>query len=200
MKRTVVFDFDKTLTYKDSLFGFFKFCAPKNAAYPFKTALFFFLMAVSGTGLLKNERLKNAGIRLFLSRLNKEKLEEKSRTFAAGIKLNRIYYENFKKKHASEKKVIVTASFSLYVKPIFPEAVVAATEISFKENHPFRVSFNCWGNNKRARLKELGIDKIDVLYTDSLNDRSLIEIADTIYKVRKETLTECRSLSDFRNF
>lgn len=198
MRKTVVFDFDKTLTDKDTLLGFFRHCASKNAAYPFKRASLLFLAAASGMGLVSNESMKNAGIRLFLSRFNKKELEEKGREYAEGIKLNYVYYERFIKTHGRDNRVIASASFSLYLEPLFPGVPLAASEIDFIDGHADHVAFNCIGVNKRLRLMEMGIDRIDVLYTDSLNDKSLIEMSKTIVKVRKHSLTECRSLKDFR--
>ena len=70
MKKIVVYDFDKTLTYKDTLFGFFKFATKKNILYPYKLSIYVLYMILTKSNFITNSKLKDIGIKLFLTNLD----------------------------------------------------------------------------------------------------------------------------------
>ena len=65
MKRIVVFDFDKTLTYKDTLLGFFTTVGRERAFFLPKLMFYLFSMVQAKTGLISNTTLKERGVALF---------------------------------------------------------------------------------------------------------------------------------------
>ena len=64
--KIIVFDFDKTLSYSDTLFGFFSSAGKKNIAHPFKIVIYLFTMLLTKFKILSNTYMKNIGIILFL--------------------------------------------------------------------------------------------------------------------------------------
>ena len=116
MSKIVVFDFDKTLTYRDTLIGFF-LLNRKNISYPIKILIYIIVMFLVKFGLLANTHLKQIGIFLFLKGMNKIQLKSLARQYTKKIKFNKLFYEyDFKSKN---KIYIVSASFSEYLKHIF---------------------------------------------------------------------------------
>lgn len=197
MKKIIVYDFDKTLTYKDTLLDFFKFIAKKNIYYPFKLLIYFIFMVLCKFRIVSNSRLKEIGVSLFLKGLTKEKFIEDSKKYAKVIKLNATY-----KKSSFDKKneyYIVSASFEDYIKPLFPEYVnIIASKIEYRDNLVKSLKINCYGYKKVEILKNIGIDKIDLLFTDSFSDYPLATISNKIVVVSKDKERICNSLDEFK--
>ena len=60
---------------------------------------------------------------------------------------------------------------------------IIGTEVDIKQKKIRRLNF---GDNKVKKFKELyGDIKIDVLYTDSYNDKALMEISEEVFIVKK---------------
>jgi hypothetical protein len=55
----IVFDFDKTLTKKDTLFGFYKFVSVNNLSFKFKRLILLFFSILYKLRIIKNNQLKN---------------------------------------------------------------------------------------------------------------------------------------------
>jgi phosphoserine phosphatase len=195
MKPVIVFDFDKTLTYKDTILDFFIFCSKKNFLLCLRLLFYFFLTILLKFRVINNGLIKELGIKLFVSHLKSEELELLCKDFSKGIKLNKIYYNDFLKNHPDS--IIVSSSFIEYLKFIFPNNLVIASKIKFKENKPVGLSFNCYGIEKRVKLNEIGIKNIDVLYTDSISDLSIVKISKKIFLVKCDSLVLCRTTEEF---
>jgi len=63
MKEIIVYDFDKTLTYKDTLYGFFKAVANRDIFYFPKLFIYISFMVFAKLGLISNTTLKEYGIK-----------------------------------------------------------------------------------------------------------------------------------------
>ncbi len=200
MKKIVVLDFDKTLTYKDTIFPFFKYATKKNVSYPFKLGIYLGLMVLSKSGLISNFRLKDLGIKIFLKNLNKTQLEEKFLKFRNEIKMNKIFYKfNFNEENTIY--YVVTASFEDYVKYFFPKNVkVIGSKIKFEKGHPVGLYFNSYKEAKLKALKKEKVNKIDIFYTDSFSDYPLAKISDKIVIVKGEKEIECNDFNSFMRF
>ncbi len=193
----VVFDFDKTLTYKDTLFDFFRFVAKNRKGFVFKVPLYFISMIFTKLKLISNTKLKEIGINLFLKGLSKKKLKEISNQYAKTIKLNKLYYStNFK----DNNYFIVSASFEEYLKPLFPTSTtILASSLIYKEGKVETLKFNCYKQNKLQALKALNITNIDKLYTDSISDLPLAKISSKIYLINDDSIRVCKSINEFIN-
>ena len=196
IKRTIVFDFDKTLTYHDTLFGFLNLVASKNVAYPIKIVVYFIAMVLSSLKLITNSSLKSLGIRLFLKGKSLGEISDISEKYSRQIVCNDLFKEyNFK---TTDNIYIVSASFYAYLKPLFPDNVVIyASRLEFQNKRVFGLKDNCYAERKLQVLLEKGISHIDVFYTDSISDYPLVQISDKTVLIRKNMRINCSSNEKF---
>lgn len=199
MKKIVVYDFDKTLTYKDSLFGFFRFSSDKNIWYPFKLIFYVACMVLTKFNLIRNESLKLVGVLIFLKKVDSNMLRLRSNSYHQKIKFNKLYKElNFDQ---GIDYVIVSASFEDYLRPIFPDYVrVVGSQLAFSQRNGVSLGFNCYGDEKVKALIEQGVNHIDILYTDSYNDLPLAKIAKKIMVVDKDHIFPCQNINEFKTY
>jgi phosphoserine phosphatase len=189
----IVYDFDKTLTDRDTLFGFYKFQAFKSVFYYCKILIYFACMLLAKIKLISNDRLKNIGIQLFLKNLSDEEFKSKCENYKHAIAYNFLYENtNFSK---LENTYIISASFEDYIKPIFPKHI----QVVGSKLNPIQctLSFNCYGQNKVAALAKFDIREIDIFYTDSISDLPLVKMAKKTILVKKNKLIECRTINEF---
>lgn len=194
MTPIVVFDFDRTLTHIDTILGFYRYCHGRSPLLPLKLLAFLSSAAGMKLGLVTPAHLKEFGVRLFLGALEREDVERHGRDYASRIQLNRIYYDEFKR---HKQAIILSASFREYLTPLFPDATVIASEIRYVSEKPAGVLRHCHGDDKVALLRERGIDRVDFLYTDSVEDLPVVRISDVTFLVRDEALIECRGEDEF---
>ena len=198
MKRLIVFDFDKTLTYKDSLRGFYFFAAKKNLGFPFKLIIYYFLVYRRKLKQISLIDLNYNAIKLFLAGYNKSDLDTLGKEYLERIIFNKIYYEDYAElSRDEENQVIVTsASFEIYLKHIGFKNLLA-TELEYKDDKPVGIKFHNHGENKVKKLNETGVTSIDVLYTDSISDLPLARIARLIILIRGDEKIVCNSVEEF---
>lgn len=68
MNSVIVYDFDKTLTYKDTLLGFFMHVGRRKRFYIPRLLLYMLYMVKSKAGMMSNTMLKEKGVNLFFKR------------------------------------------------------------------------------------------------------------------------------------
>jgi len=179
----VVFDFDKTLTFKDTLIGFYKITNKSNLSYYIKRVLLIMSAICYKLKIISNNRLKKIGLGLFLKGKDKSYIDEKAKMYAASIKLNEIYYKDYLK-YPIKDRMIVSASFIEYLKPLFPnEKLLASSLLYSKSEIVIGLQDNMYADKKRVALFENGIKHIDLLYTDSYSDKALMEISDKVFLI-----------------
>lgn len=197
MKRVIVYDFDKTLTYRDTLFDFFRFASDKNIFYPFKVTIYFISMVLAKFNLFSNKRLKSIGVALFLKGLEKKIFMNRCENYYLYIEFNQLY-----KKLSFDKDAdyyIVSASFEDYLRPLFPSFVkILGSRIEYQDERVDRMGRNCYKNKKVDYLKEIGVDSIDTLFTDSFSDYPLATISDNIIVVMGDEQKSCRDINEFK--
>ena len=187
----VVYDFDKTLTYKDTLLGFFL----EFSKNPLKLFIYFLAMVFAKLKLISNDTLKEVGVRLYLYKKTKDEVKKLSKSYAKKIKTNFIY----KDIDYSQTIYIVSASFEEYLKPLFPKEVfVVASKLRYKDGRVDGVLFNCYGENKIKALKNYKVLKIDSFFTDSYSDLPLVKISKKTVVIKGDEAIECESLDDFK--
>jgi phosphoserine phosphatase len=183
MNRSVaVFDFDKTLTDNDTLFGFYKSVAGNDHGFFVKRMILIAAGVLYKMGFVKNDKLKSIGIALFLRGRTRNELEIAAREYAKQIKLNDIYFNNFQ--NTKGERWIISASPEIYLKLLFPDEKVAGTTFIYNEDKVKRLATNMFGMEKKLFLYEKGIKSINEFYTDSMSDKPLMKIADNVYMVR----------------
>lgn len=196
MSQVVVFDFDKTLTYDDTLLSYFLFVGREKPLFTIRFGLFFFLMVIKKLKVINLEQLKSFGVRLFLG-YRPDTLEVKSRDFARTIRFSSLYREDFQKSKSQARVIIMSASLDTYLKYVFPEVEVVCSTLAYRNGRPYELSYHCYSSEKATSLKRRGISEIGTLYTDSISDLSLAKMASRVYLVDGDTKTECLTLMDF---
>lgn len=185
---TVGFDFDKTLTYKDTLLGFFLACArdPKFITAA-KLGGYVAGMVATRAGAMTNDGLKRLGISLFLKGLTRAQVAEAGARYAASIRLNEIHTTCFV---PAPGAVLISAGFEEYLRPLFPANPVVASTLRYdKEDRVSGLAFNCYGAAKVGALRAAGYKGFDVFYSDSYSDQPVMDLSKTVFLVKGD---ECR--------
>lgn len=180
----VVFDFDKTLTNKDTLWGFYKEVDKGNILFSIKRIFLLFFALLYKAKVINNTLLKRVGVLLFLKGKTQNYLLEKAKKYAEKIPLNNIY-SSYYLDVPMQKRLIVSASFDLYLIPLFPKELVIGSSLRFKDKKVVGLEKNMYGDHKRRALKQRGINKIERLFTDSFSDKSLMDISMETALVKK---------------
>lgn len=187
MKKLYFFDFDGTLTYKDTMFLFLKFYNPSkfNVQFIKHIPLFIFLKMKLGNA----EKIKRSFISSILKGQTLHKIEEKSQAF-----FNHYYPEIIRENaldfiknidRENTESYLVTASLDIWVKP-FAEKFkmnLIATKAEFK-NDVFTGKFigkNCNGSEKLNRiLSEIAGKKYDktIGFGDTDGDKEMLNWVD----------------------
>ena len=186
MKKLYFFDFDGTLTYKDTMFLYLKFY--NSAKFNFQFLKHIPLFILLKLKLASAEKVKKSFISSILKGQSKTKIEEKSQQFFQKyypeiIRENAIeFIQNIDREHT--ESYLVTASLDIWVKP-FAEKFkmnLLATRAEFK-NDIFTGNFvgnNCNGGEKVHRIKEaIQGKKFDktIAFGDTSGDKEMLEWA-----------------------
>ena len=193
----VAFDFDGTITVRDSFTEFLKWRVDQGRYMAGMTRLV--PAAISYLGHRNRGRIKAAAVREFLKGMTRDELEAQARAFAevAAPSLLRPdalqTWRRWRQRHA--KLVIVSASPDMIVAPfargLGADALIA-TELAFDADDRVTGGFlgsNCRGPEKVRRLRAMfGPDfTLKAAYGDTSGDREMLKIADHRgYRVFKE--------------
>ena len=189
MKRSVVvFDFDKTLTDRDTLFGFYRTVAGGDPLFFLRRLLLIAAAVLYKIGLIKNRTLKRIGIFLFLKGKTRDELETAARRYSEQIELNDIYLNHYKK--TDGEKWIVSASPEIYLRHLFRSDHVAGTTFTYNGNKVKGLGINMFGDEKRRFLGKKGITHIQKLYTDSVADKALMDISENVYVIHQGNIVQ----------
>lgn len=193
----VAFDFDGTLTVRDSFTAFLKWRV-SPARYNRGMAKLL-PAAVSYLGHRNRGRIKAAAVREFLAGVPREQLEAEARAFAEVMAPRLLRpdavrtWRRWGQRHA--KLVIVTASPDIVVAPFargLGADLLIGTELAFDDHDRVAGGFvgpNCRGPEKVRRLQAVfGPDiHLTAAYGDTSGDREMLAIADEAgYRVFKE--------------
>lgn len=194
----VAFDFDGTLTVRDSFTTFLKWrvSKPRHNRGMLRLAP----AAISYIGHGDRGRIKAAAVKEFLAGIPREQLEEEARDFAK-IMAPRLLrpdavavWRRWRQRRA--KLVIVTASPDIVVAPFargLGADLLLGTELAYDDQDRVTGAFlgpNCRGPEKVARLQaEFGPDvRLTAAYGDTSGDKEMLQIADEAgYRVFTET-------------
>jgi HAD superfamily hydrolase (TIGR01490 family) len=186
MKKLYCFDFDGTLTYKDTMFMYLKFYDPIKFQVQFlKHVPLFVLLKLK---LAETEKVKKSFIGSILKGQTKEKIEKKSKQFFEEhypkiIRENALdFIQNIDRDNT--QSLLVTASLDIWAKP-FADAFkmkLVSTKAEF-QNGVFTGNFigkNCNGKEKlvriKAEIKDHKYDKI-IAFGDTSGDKPMLKWA-----------------------
>lgn len=186
MKKLYCFDFDGTLTYKDTMFLYLKFYNSSKFRIQFvKHIPLFILLKLK---LADAEKVKKSFIGSILKGQLQTKIENKSKLFFEEyypkiLRENALdFIDNIDKENTDS--LIVTASLDIWTKP-FAEKLqmkLVATQAEFK-NGIFTGNFigkNCNGEEKLERIKkEINGAKYDkiIAFGDTSGDKPMLQWA-----------------------
>lgn len=186
MKKLYCFDFDGTLTYKDTMFLYLKFY--NSGKYYISFAKHIPLFILLKLGLLDAEKVKKSFISSILKGQKKSKIEEKSQHF-----FEKYYPEiirnnalDFIKNRdlANTESLLVTASLDIWVQPFADQFAMKllATKAEFV-NDIFTGKFvekNCNDQEKVLRItQEIEGKKFDktIAFGDTSGDKPMLNWA-----------------------
>lgn len=191
IKTIAVFDFDNTITYRDSLVPFLFYVKGF-----WKTIYSFFMLTPLFIGfvigIISRQKTKEAILRCFFGGMQWKELQELGEEYAEK-KLDRYLKPEAIKKlawHHSQGHpcLLVSASLEFYLKPWakrhgFNEVLASRLELN-QENRVtgYLKGKNCWGEEKKRRLLEYlnskSVQDCELyVYGDSRGDREILELA-----------------------
>ena len=188
MKKIYAFDFDGTLTTKDTLIEFI--CYAKGLmALGLGFLRYAHLLVMMKLGLYLNYKAKQKVFAHFFKDTTLDDFNALCKAFAASsshlLRPNAIEAINLAIEEGSEV-VIVSASIDNWVQPFFPQVKVLGTQIEVidgKLTGRF-LSKNCYGQEKVNRILSLYPNRQDyhlTAYGDSRGDKEMLAFADESY-------------------
>jgi len=188
-----LFDFDGTLTKKDSLEEFIIYMVGKPRYY-FKLLLFSPIYLLYKLKIVHNSKAKEMLFRLYFRNISEEKFKNGALKFS-NEKLDTILRANIYKKFQEHKRngdrvIIVSASMRCWLQPWTNKENVEllSTELEFIDSHfsGYFKTKNCHGEEKLLRVKELvNLQDYELVYAygDSSGDKFILEAADVKIKL-----------------
>lgn len=186
MKKLYCFDFDGTITYKDTMFMYLKFYDSTKFRIQFIRHIPLFVLLK--LKLAETEKVKKSFIGSILKGQTQEKIEKKAQqffdhTYPKIVRENALdFIQNMDRTHT--QSLLVTASLDIWTKP-FAEALkmqLVSTRAEFKDG-VFTGNFigkNCNGKEKLVRIKEEIVnskyDKI-IAFGDTSGDKPMLKWA-----------------------
>lgn len=180
--KILVFDFDKTLTYKDS---FTQLCFQRMLKITrwWVFPIYITLRILSKFKFISVKKEKEIALYLLFPHYISE-FNEICRKFSSKIKLNPIVDNLNKAIILKNRAIILSASPREYIRQLFPEIEIFATELKVDctgkikgiDRHPY-------GLAKLDTLVAQGITHINEMYYDSHSDEVLIPYCDVWHKV-----------------
>ena len=188
MKKIYAFDFDGTLTTKDTLIEFIRY-AKGSMALGLGFLRYAHLLVMMKLGLYPNYKAKQKVFAHFFKNTTLDDFNALCKAFAASsshlLRPNAIEAIDQAIKEESEV-VIVSASIDNWVQPFFPQVKVLGTQIEVidgKLTGRF-LSKNCYGQEKVNRILSLYPNRQNyhlTAYGDSRGDKEMLAFADESY-------------------
>ena len=168
----IVFDFDKTLTYRDTTLPFMAF-----GLSPLKSILchlhYFSLALLVKCKCYDVLSLKQRMINWRFKGYDDHKWKLHCKDFSATIKTNALYYQS---NWNESDLVVASASFKEVLLHLFPSSVlVIGSEVVLRKK--IHITKHAMGEQKARLLRDEGIESFDRLYTDSFADLPLMKMA-----------------------
>lgn len=187
-----VFDFDKTLTNKDTLFGFYKRVGKGDPWFGPKRLVLLISSVLYKLRLISNTTLKRIGVNLFLKGVSRSRISEVAEGYAKEIQLNDIYSKHYQECPRDER-CIISASLVEYLSFVFPGEMVYGSELEFSGEVVAGLKTNMYRKEKLNCVKRMGFHNIKTLFTDSYADSYLMDIALTVCLVRNGEIIKMSS-------
>ena len=175
----IVFDFDKTLTYRDTTLPFLAFgLSPvKSIQCHLRYFILAFLVKCKCKDVLT---LKQTMINWRFRSYDIQAWKLHCKDFSATIKTNALYRQT---NWNEDNLVVASASFKEVLMHLFPSSVlVIGSEVAIGKQ--INITKHAMGEQKASLLQDKGIESFDRLYTDSLADLPLMKMAREVVWVK----------------
>ena len=189
MNKTIVFDFDKTLNYKDSLQELF---LQEMSAVKFPLRVYYFLLAVfSKFKIISVRKEKELMIKL-LFQSDEAVFAKKCQEQAKHLSLNPVFNKVNKYVEEGDRVIILSASSEYLLKEVFKGVNVEILGTTFCSNNRKiqRINQHPFSNEKYDLLIKHGISNVDEMFYDSHNDECLIPLCKKWNKVKDGVIIE----------
>lgn len=185
MKKVVVFDFDGTLTKKDTFVAFIRY-ACGNRAFVLGFLWYAPLLMLMILHLYPNDKAKQRVFSHFFKGMSLKTFDNLCQRFARDNRhlLRPQGIQTLQQAQVDGSDVfIVSASIDNWVEPFFPETKVLGTQVEVKDGRLSGrfLSKNCYGQEKINRLLEKYPHREEyhlTAYGDSQGDKELLAFAD----------------------
>lgn len=189
-RKLYLFDFDGTLTKKDTLFDFLKFSFPEN--YTKNYILFIPLFVLAKLKILAAEKVKEKFISCFLKGKSYQEINQIAKKYFTQnheILMRPKAHDFIKSVSNYHDKFIVSASLDLWLKPFadYYGMGLICTQADFDDQGFFTGKFaseNCNNDQKKIRIeKEVDLTLYDEVfaYGDTSGDKAMFKIATKSY-------------------
>ena len=189
MKKIVVYDFDGTLSYGDSIEELFN--SEMRGVKVFYRLYYYFLKVLSKLKMSTVKKEKEKMIKL-LFHSDETAFREACENQAVGYNLSEVYARLMTDVDKGNRVIVLSASSEYFLKSIFEGLDVEILGTTFKceegkilgiDRHPF------W-HEKVDTLIEKGIAEVDEAYFDSKWDECLIPLCKHWYRVNRGEIVE----------
>lgn len=179
----VVFDFDKTLTYKDSLTDLFN---EQMVGTKSIFRLYYYLLKVLSKLTLITVKTEKEQMLKLLFHSDVERFATACREQAGRFKLNPVFGKVQEHIDGGDRVIVLSASSMYFLETVFKGMKVEIIGTSLKcadgrilgiDRHPFYYE-------KVECLKKMGITEMDEMYYDSKWDEVLIPMCKVSHKVK----------------
>lgn len=185
MKKIYAFDFDGTLTTRDSFLEFIRY-ACGNWAFCKGILRYCPLLVLMKLGLYPNWKAKQKVFAYFFKGMPLKDFAQQGRLFALDRQhlLRPQGVDMVKQAQAGDAEVlIVSASIDHWVQPFFPEVKVVGTQVEVEEGCLTGrfLTKNCYGQEKVNRILALYPHRNEyelIAFGDSAGDKELLAFAD----------------------
>ena len=185
MKKVYAFDFDGTLTTKDTLLEFIRY-AKGSSSFWLGFLRYAYLLVLMKLGFYPNWKAKQKVFAHFFKGMTIEEFDAICQDFAASSQhlLRPQGIEAIHKATSEGAEVlIISASIDNWVQPFFKHVKVLGTKIEVEDGKLTGrfLTKNCYGEEKVNRLKSLYPNRHDyhlTAFSDSRGDKELLAYAD----------------------
>lgn len=190
-KVLALFDFDGTLTKKDTMFEFIRF-SKGNLMLLIGLIISFPILVLYKLGFYSNEKAKEFFLSFFFKGSNIDDLFKIGKKFA-NARIEKILYKDAKKaiewhKSNNHKIIVISASIDIWLSEWCKKNKIhlISTKLHVKNGKISGrlLTKNCFGPEKVNRLKkEFNLSKFSLIYAygDSRGDKEMLSLADKGY-------------------
>ena len=192
--KTVLFDFDGTLTLRDTVHGYYRALAPSRSGRAKGMGSVWTQVVLGHLRANAPDAVKRAGFRAFIQGRSQRDLEDVGRSYVATVPLRTGVVERLDGAIAAGDRVlIVSASWDVYVRFFRPQVRTIATTIEFINGRAVAMGPHLAGMAKVGALRQAGIERVDEAFSDSLLDLPLLRLADRAWLIDRNGI--CRQLA-----